>query len=121
MSGPCQARSHHGVADGDGAGEGDVECDGLGEGDPDGFGEGDSDGLGDVECDGLGEGDSDSLGELDGEGDSVDEYDGGGWTGDGPWVAGCLAAGDGLATADTRPLAEAGAAARRLEEVPAVG
>jgi len=76
-----------------------------------------------------GEGDFDGLGELDGEGDawsegdSVGEYDGDsdGWTGDGPWVAGWLTAGDGLALVDTRLAAEAGAAAGRLEEVPAVG
>jgi hypothetical protein len=54
-------------------------------------------------------------------GDSVGEYDGDGWTGDGPWVADWLTAGDGLASVDARPFAEAGVAAGRLEEVLTVG
>ena len=78
---------------------------------------------------GEGEGDFDGLGELDGGGDAwgvgenVGEYDddSDGWTGDGPWVTGWLTAGDGLAWADARPFAEAGAAVGRLERVPAVG
>ena len=84
-----------------------------------------------VECDGLGEGYFDGLGEPDGEGDawgegdSAGEYDddgdSDGWTGDGAWVAGRLAAGDGLAWADARPTDVAGAAAGRLEEVPEGG
>ena len=85
--------------------------------------DGEGDGLGELD----GEGDAWSVGELDGEGDawSVGEYDddgdSDGWTGDGRWVAGLLTAGDGLALAEARLAAEAGAAAGRLEEVPAVG
>ena len=74
-------------------------------------------------CDGEGEDDVD--GDAWGVGDSVGEYDddgdSDGWTEDGPWVACRLTAGDGLALADARLAAEAGAAAGRLEEVPAVG
>ncbi len=86
-------------------------------------GEGDFDGLGELdgEGDAWGEGDSvdDSVGDSAGEYDDDGNSDG--WTGDGPWVARRLTAGDGLALADARPFAEAGTAAGRLEEVLAVG
>ena len=83
------------------------------------------DGLGELddEDDGLGELDDegDAWSELDDEGEYDDDGDSDGWTGDGPWVAGRLTAGDDLALADARLAAEAGAAAGRLEEVLAVG
>ena len=98
-------------------GEGDVECEGEGEGDFDGLGEldGEGDRLGELDGEGDAWGVGDSAGEYDDDGDSD------GWTGDGPWVARRLMAGDGLALADARPFAEAGVATGRLEEVPAVG
>ena len=114
---PRQARSHQGVADGDDVGGGDVECEGEGEGDFDGLGEldGEGDRLGELDGEGDAWGVGDSAGEYDDDGDSD------GWTGDGPWVARRLTTGDGLALADARLAAEAGAAAGRLEEVRAVG